>query len=390
MTSQSDAALVVGLLLRWVDETSATVWVETSRACEVSVLRQSQPTFSVTGHHYALVVVRGLQPGTRYPYEVHLDGRLVWPPPDVEQPASVIVTRSSNQGLRLAFGSCRVAGPRDMPLGIDRLLRRYDPDLDALVAFAERLQRLDHAEWPDLLLLMGDQVYADDVPRATRRAMVDRRGGDVPESPSVSDFEDYTRLYLDSWTQPTLRWLYSTLSSAMIFDDHELVDNWDISAAWVAERRASPGWDARLSGALMSYWIYQHLGNLSPDDLASDRLYQGVLRDGDGSERLRTHVREYDSDHSGSRWAYRRDFDDIRLLVLDTRAARVLEEGQRDMLDPAEWRWLEDNITGARHLLIASSVPVVYALGFHQLQAWSERLAAGLWGLWYTHRDGRI
>lgn len=88
----------------WVDETSATVWVETSRACEVSVLRLSQPTFSVTGHHYALVVVRGLQPGSRYPYEVHLDGRLVWPPPDVEQPASVILTRSSNQGLRLALG----------------------------------------------------------------------------------------------------------------------------------------------------------------------------------------------------------------------------------------------------------------------------------------------
>jgi phosphodiesterase/alkaline phosphatase D-like protein len=210
--------------------------------------------------------------------------------------------------------------------------------------------------------------------------MVDRRGGDVLESPSVSDFEDYTRLYLDSWTQPALRWLYSTLPSAMIFDDHELVDNWDISAAWVAEKRASPGWDARLSGALMSYWIYQHLGNLAPDELASDRLYQAVLRDGDGSERLRTHVREYDSDHSGSRWAYRRDFGDIRLLVLDTRATRVLEEGHRDMLDPAEWRWLKDNITGARHLLIASSVPVVYALGFHQLQAWSEHVAAGLWG----------
>jgi phosphodiesterase/alkaline phosphatase D-like protein len=377
---QPDPAAIVGPLLRWVDETSATVWMETSAACEVAVLGRSQPTFSVLGHHYGLVAITGLEPGTRYPYEVRLDGRLAWPPSGSDRPVSVIATRSTNEELRLAFGSCRVAGPRDMPLGIDRLLRRYDPDLDALAAFAERLRYLDHAEWPHMLLLMGDQVYADDVPRATRRAMRKRRGGNVPESRSVSDFEDYTQLYRDSWTEPALRWLYSTLPSAMIFDDHELVDDWDTSAAWVAEKRATPGWDARLTGALMSYWIYQHLGNLSPDELATDRLYQGMLTDGDGTERLRTHVREYDRDHTGSRWAFRRDFGDVRLLVLDTRATRVLEEGQRDMLDPAEWRWLEDNISGARHLLIASSVPVIYALGFHHVQAWSERVAAGAWG----------
>ena len=115
MSTQPDAALMVGPLLRWVDETSATVWLETSRACEVTVLRQSRPTFSVDGHHYALVVVQGLDPGTRYPYEVHLDGRLVGPPEDTDQPASVIVTRSPNRGLRLAFGSC-------IAQGIDRLV----------------------------------------------------------------------------------------------------------------------------------------------------------------------------------------------------------------------------------------------------------------------------
>jgi hypothetical protein len=166
----------------------------------------------------------------------------------------------------------------------------------------------------------------------------------------------------------------------MMFDDHELKDNWDISASWVAEQRARDGWDDRLTGALMSYWVYQHLGNLSPHELAGDALYQAVRRDDDGAERLREQLREVDPDREGSRWAVRRDLGETRLLVLDTRATRVLEEGQREMLDPAEWRWLDANIEGARNLLIASSVPVIYAQGFHELQVWSDRVTAGVWG----------
>ena len=33
-----------------------------------------------------------------------------------------------------------------------------------------------------------------------------------------------------------------------------------------------PWWDARITGAFMSYWIYQHLGNLSPPELAEETM----------------------------------------------------------------------------------------------------------------------
>ena len=59
------AELVVGPILRHVGEEDATVWVETDARCEVEVLGQTEPTFCVDGHHYALVCIEGLEPGSR-------------------------------------------------------------------------------------------------------------------------------------------------------------------------------------------------------------------------------------------------------------------------------------------------------------------------------------
>src|SRR5689334_13170476 len=106
-------------MLRHVGPTHATVWVETSAPCTVSVLGHEQPTFTVAGHHYALVVVRGLAPRTTTPYEVRLDGDLVWPlPPSGDGatgtfPASAVRTppEGGDAPVRIAFGSCRYACP---------------------------------------------------------------------------------------------------------------------------------------------------------------------------------------------------------------------------------------------------------------------------------------
>ena len=72
------ADLVLGPLLRYVDHTSATIWVETDDTCTVHVEADerswSASTFAVHGHHYALVEVEGLEPGTIAPYAVTLEG----------------------------------------------------------------------------------------------------------------------------------------------------------------------------------------------------------------------------------------------------------------------------------------------------------------------------
>ena len=71
------ASCCSGPLLRHVDPVSATVWVETDRPCEVAVLGRRARTFGVGGHHYALVVIDGLEPGSTTPVR-GAPGRRAW------------------------------------------------------------------------------------------------------------------------------------------------------------------------------------------------------------------------------------------------------------------------------------------------------------------------
>jgi len=131
----------------------------------------------------------------------------------------------------------------------------------------------------------------------------------------------------------------------------------------------------------MSYWIYQHLGNLSPDELDADPLFAQVRAANDAGPILRRFAFLADRESAGGRWTYRRDLGETRLIVLDSRAARVVRGGRREMLDEAEWEWLEENLRGdMEHLIVASSVPVLMAPGMHHVEAWNERACDGAWG----------
>ena len=81
-------------MLRYVDATSAAVWVETRDAARVVVRAAGRSwearTFAAHGHHYALVEVAGLQPGSIEAYSVEVDGTPVWPDAESDNPASVI------------------------------------------------------------------------------------------------------------------------------------------------------------------------------------------------------------------------------------------------------------------------------------------------------------
>jgi PhoD-like phosphatase len=373
------AELVLGPLLRYAGTESATFWVETSMACEVEVLGHRASTFAVDGHHYALVLVDDLTPDSVTPYDVRLDGALVWPPDD-GRPPSVVHTRNEEHRARLVFGSCRVGDEQPTQLG-----REWPADVealgvDALWTYAKQLQK-GEMEWPDAVLLLGDQVYADEVSPETLEFIKARRGTDTEPGEQVADFEEYTRLYRESWSEPDLRWLLSTVPTVMIFDDHDVHDDWNISWRWVEEMRRKDWWEARVTGAFMAYWVYQHLGNLSPPELAVDNVYPQVRSERDAGPLLRHLAHTWDRESAASRWAFYRDFGDTRLLVLDSRAARVLSDGRRQMIDDGEWDWIVEHSTGAfDHVIIASTLPVFLPTGIHHLQAWNEALCAGRWG----------
>jgi hypothetical protein len=381
------ADLRLGPLLRYADDSRASVWVEADRPCTAEVrcadgAGGTAGTFQVAGHHYALVPVTGLTPATGTPYEVFLDGTRVWPLPDTPFPPSVIRTPARDgDTVRVAFGSCRWAAPA-----------AGEPDPvgpDALDTLAARIAADPEGERPDVLLLLGDQVYADEVSDDTRRWLATRRDLDEPPGAEVADYEEYTRLYYESWLDPEVRWLLSTVPSCMIFDDHDVIDDWNTSASWVADMRATPWWRERVLSGLMSYWVHQHLGNLSPAELAADPLHRAVTERPDGTDALRAFAERADADPATVRWSYRRDFGRVRLLMVDSRAARVLDEEERSMLDPGEAAWLREQALTGRdgydHLLVGTSLPWLLPHLVHDAEGWNAALCRGERG----GRDGR-
>jgi hypothetical protein len=145
--------------------------------------------------------------------------------------------------------------------------------------------------------------------------------------------------------------------------------------------RSHHWWNEHIVAALASYWVYQHIGNLEPGHHADDELLTKVKAAEDGWPLLREFARAADETTSGARWSYCRDLGDTRLVVIDSRAGRVLEEGKRSMLDPREWDWVADEFTGDfDHLLVATSLPWLLGPGMHYAEAWSEAVAGGAWG----------
>jgi hypothetical protein len=133
----------------------------------------------------------------------------------------------------------------------------------------------------------------------------------------------------------------------------------------------------------MSYWIYQHVGNLSPRHLEEDEMWLLVREGGDVTRPLRAFARHADRSTEGARWSYCRDLGGTRLVVMDSRAGRVLDDGRRSMVDEDEWRWIVENARGGHdHLLLATSLPWLLAPAMHCLEAWNEAVCAGAWGRW--------
>ena len=253
---------------------------------------------------------------------------------------------------------------------------------DALRALAMRMRAQDEEDWPHLLLLLGDQVYADEVPQATAEFIASRRDPSVPPGEQVADFEEYCRLYRDSWTEPAVRWLLSTLPTAMIFDDHDVHDDWNTSKDWVEDIRSRGWWDERIVGGFMSYWVYQHLGNLPPEDRMDDATYRAVRDcEGDAGPIVREFAFAADREVAGARWSYRRDIGRTRIVMMDSRAGRVLRPDSRHMVDAEEWECIEQWTHGSfDHLLLGTSLPAFLGRGMHFLEAWNEAVCEGAWG----------
>ena len=139
-----------------------------------------------------------------------------------------------------------------------------------------------------------------------------------------------------------------------------------------------------MGAALGSYWIYQHAGNLHPDELEGEELWQAIISTG-REEDLGPIFKDFgvraDLDAEEHRWSYARDIGPARFVAIDSRGARQLDPDDRRMVNAPEWRWITEQATGGHdHLILGTSIPWLMTPGMHDLQRFDEAISQGAWG----------
>ena len=210
-----------------------------------------------------------------------------------------------------------------------------------------------------------------------------RRDIEAPPGEELKDYEEYAHLYYLAWSDPANRWLLSTLSSAMIFDDHDIRDDWKLRGAGGRDGgHFLVAWaDRRWAG---SYWVYQHLGNLSPQERAEDAIWQRIA--GHLGEDEIDLSAELDSSRTGGpgptsyRWSFCRDFGDTRLIVVDSRAPGSWCRTTAPCSTRRKWPGWTAGCVAVSATCSWHVTAIPAADGPDYVEAWNEAVSDGAWG----------
>ena len=258
---------------------------------------------------------------------------MVWPPAGSDLPKPRIRTLDPDTTLRVLFGSCRYATPKAVT-GDKHF------DADALDTYAKRMARLPDDRWPDALILLGDQVYADETsdggPGADQ-GPAGHRGRAVRAGARLRGVHLAVRRGLERPGRPL-----AALDDPVVDDLRRPRRPGRLEHL---RRRGAARCSRPRGGRSGSSAACRRTGSTSTSatsrrkDLADNELYQRVrAHDGDCEQMLREFAAAADKEadgHKGTQWSYRRDLGDVRLLVIDSRCGRVLETGDRSMVSDA-------------------------------------------------------
>ncbi|GHO42972.1 alkaline phosphatase D family protein [Ktedonospora formicarum] len=358
---------LVGPIVRATTTSEAIIWAEFAYPCKVTVtayplhtpssgaIHTTVSTLRAGGHFYAVARLNGLTPATWYTYELHTLPEATSTIPSNAQlrqcfrtfAASNIEQKSS---LRIAYGSCR---------------KLDHPEKDTLTAFGSWLE--EHFEqrddlWPHVLLMIGDQIYADQPPPDLASQV----------NPVASRFEEFTTLYKHAWTYDQgIRQVLAMLPTYMIFDDHEITNNWNAAPNW-QQQALRNGQEQTIVDGLVAYWLYQGWGNLpsnatTPHPLLA--LTQAAQESGeDALEALRYSIRTTLSETTHIPWHYS-IATSPSIFVTNTRTERTSGLAANDeriyaptsILGDEQMQdfqsWLDDNPDAVT--LLVSSVPLL-------------------------------
>ncbi|WP_347986427.1 hypothetical protein [Methylomonas sp. AM2-LC] len=93
----------------------------------------------------------------------------------------------------------------------------------------------------------------------------------IPED-KIQDYQNYTKSVVKfGETLWKIRRLLANIPTYMIFDDHDVTDDWNITGHWYDKVRTSQLGRRMVSNALASYWAFQGWGN-DPDNFDADMI----------------------------------------------------------------------------------------------------------------------
>ena len=150
--------------------------------------------------------------------------------------------------------------------------------------------------------MIGDQIYADQPPAALKKVYPQLAHG-------ANTFEDFALLYEYAWTKDKgVRQALAVIPTYMIFDDHEITNNWNISPTWRAAA-LQKGLAQALVDGLVAYWVYQGWGNLDRRTQSHLSPLLSIMQEAEQSgedvlEALRTQIKQEMSGKADLHWHY--------------------------------------------------------------------------------------
>lgn len=276
---------------------------------------------------------------------------------------SRFVVPGTSSRARMAYASCNGFSSMKLMKSIDQK--------NAL--WADMLEK--HRLAPHhLLLLGGDQIYADAM-WETVQGLEEWNHLPFDEAnkrqftPELADAAE--RFFFDAYCkrlmQEHIRQALASIPTVAMWDDHDIFDGW---GSYPPARQECPVYQGLFSIAREHFAVFQL--QRSPDSMPSEFITPG------------------------GGFSHLFEFDGIALLVLDLRAERT----HNRVVAPKSWDAIFrrlDAVKGARHLIVMSSIPVVYpdfglVEGFLQLIPGQQELEDDLRDHWSSrpHRLERL
>lgn len=323
----------------------------------------------------------------------------------------------SSQLRVIAYGSCRKPHGRSKSDSDDiQILQKSD----SLALLGDQLEADLHdiEQRPSILCLLGDQIYADDVLQVLMGLLQDNikklftyeidlngqkqfhtlskaRRLELQNSASLSStsghqhllsFAEYSAMYLFVFgnrselslkhlvdtnpsekqqslndfiaSLPQIRKLLANIASYMIFDDHDVSDDWNITRLWHDKVQGNAKGRRIVSNALAAYWVFQGWGN------DPDRFSQRFIKEVSGHLQApedKQKAQLFDSSlWKMHRWHYSIP-SNPPILVLDTRTQRDFGgyNNPPQLLNYAATEKLQADILRLQHKNAIKTAPLI-------------------------------